>query len=331
MPSTKTFVAALLVTFSLGRASAQSRVIAKVDQREVQYSNSGHFDPVWSNNGLYGVDFNPSDEPILWRIRKDGWREDIRFSFSGGRQITLLGASGAPNGGMVVIGGALSDDGRGATFLSCIGPDHSTKTITRLSPFVPKAVTVAPDGTIWVVGWVRGANDVQEYNVLKRFDASGLLISTASLKARGPSWNLAGDATAWSILRASKDRVGWLTAGNEYLEFSLDGREVSRVNGPPGQIYHYEFWSSFVLSDANEVLVGFPTDSPRSGALKLWSLDRAKSSWSQVGGESLPGKAHLFGFDGDTVLASGTTTPPGVGPPQTIDRFSVSALNRASK
>ena len=137
--------------------------------------------------------------------------------------------------------------------------------------------------------------------------------------------------TEWSILRASKDRVGWLTAGNEYLEFSLDGNQINRLDGPPDRIYHYEFWASFVLSDANEVLVSFPVDSARSGTLKLWSLDRAKGGWAEVGGESLPGKVHLFGFNEDAILASGTTTPPGGSQVQTIDRLSLSAPNRASK
>jgi hypothetical protein len=331
MPSTKTLVAAMLITASLELASAQARVIAKLDHREVQYSNSGHFYPVWSGNGLLGVDYNPSDEPILWRIDKTGRVENIRFSFAGGHQITLLGASGAPNGGVVVIGGALSDDGRGATFLSVVAPDRSTKTITRVWPFVGKAITVSPDGVIWIVGWIRSDDGIQQYNVLKRFDPSGNLLSTVVLRVRGPSWNPAGDATASSILRASKDRVGWLTTGNEYLEFSLDGRETSRVNGPPGRISSYEGLASFALSDENEVLVGFPTDSAGSGALKLWSLDSTKNAWSQVGGESVPGKVHLFGFDGDTILASGTLTQPGLSPVKTIDRFSFSPVSRASK
>ncbi|MGA3185656.1 MAG: hypothetical protein ABSF22_00970, partial [Bryobacteraceae bacterium] len=148
------FIVGLLVIMA-GSAGGQVRVIAKLDQREVQYEWSGHFDPVWSGNGLLCANLNPSDEPILWRIDKDGSREDIRFSFTGGHNITILGAAGAQNGSIAIIGGALSDDGRGANFLSMIAPDHGSKTIIRISPFVPKAVTVAPDGVIWVVGFVR--------------------------------------------------------------------------------------------------------------------------------------------------------------------------------
>ena len=39
------------------------------------------------------------------------------------------------------------------------------------------------------------------------------------------------DTPDFSALKPSSDRVGWLTAGNEYIEFALDGRENVEVGG----------------------------------------------------------------------------------------------------
>ena len=320
----KLFVGTVLLIAGLEPTSAQSQVISKVSSQDVQFTNSGHFNPVWGDRGLYGVDLNPSDEPILWRVDRDGNREDLRFAFSGGRHITINGVAEAPDGGIVVIGGALSGDGRGATFLSCIAADHATKTITRLSPFVPWALTVAPDGVIWAVGFVRGSkiDTVEAFNVLERFDHNGKLLSTEALQVKGVPWGGGGDATAWSVLRASKDRVGWLTTGNEYIEFSLDGREISRVNGPPGRNDHDEIWASFVLSSTNTVLIGIPSNNTATAELRLWSLDRRQRSWIAVPGENLSGRTYLFGADGDAILASGSlTTLSGGTPVQAIVRY----------
>ena len=249
------------------------------------------------------------------------------FHFPGGRRITILGVAAAAGGSLAVIGFFYDADGRPVHFLSCIAKDHLTKTVTRLSPYLPSALTVAPDGVIWTVGWVEGSDgDVQQPNVMKRFDPSGKLLSTLPLQVRGIPRQSRGDVTAWSILRASKDRVAWLTSANQYLEFALDGSELARLNGPTGRMDRDMISASFVLSASNDALVSFATEGPDgSPALKIWSLDRSKSVWSSVEAAKPPTAFHLFGFDGDAVvIASGTIAASDGGRSPTIDRYSVS-------
>jgi hypothetical protein len=325
---TNILVAVLIIGASVGQVSAQARVFTKLDHKEAPYDLGGAFYPTWTSQGLFGAEFEltPSDAPVLWRIGKDGNRENIVFSFAGGRRITILGVACAMDGRLAVIGFSYDADGRPVHFLSFIAKDHITKTITRLSPYVPSALTVAPDGVVWTAGWVQGSEgDVKQPNVLKRFDPSGKLLSTSPLQVRGIAGQSRGDVTAWSILRTSKDRVAWLTVANQYLEFGLDGSELSRLNGPPGRMDRDMTSASFVLSAANDALVSFTTEAADgSSTVKIWSLDRAKNAWSSIGGEKPPSQLHLFGFDGDAVIASGTIPSRDAGMSPTIVRYSVS-------
>jgi hypothetical protein len=49
-------------------------------------------------------------------------------------------------------------------------------------------------------------------------------------KARAAAGN---EADSPSRLVSSNDRVGWMTNGSEYIEFSLDGTILQRFDGPP--------------------------------------------------------------------------------------------------
>jgi len=147
------------------------------------------------------------------------------------------------------------------------------------------------------VGWIRNGEAISQYNVLKRFDASGKLLATSAINAKG-NLSFQYEATEDSLLRSSKDRVGWLTRGNEYNRVGLDGRELGRFHAPTWSSPQ-SFETSFALGENNEVLVG-----TRDGdGLKLWSLDRDMHSWNPVelSGAKLSRYA-LLGFDGDGVV-----------------------------
>jgi hypothetical protein len=299
----------LLFIAASGRIVAQSRTIARQDQREARYVRQGLFDPVWSAQGLLGADSYPSDEPVIWCIDREGWREEIPFSFTGGRYMSILGISGAPNGSIVLIGTAYSNDGRSGAFLASISSDRKNIAVTRLFPYIPRAITVAPDGVIWTAGYARADEaSTPQYNLLKRFDPSGNVLSVLPVKVRGVPWSAAGDATSWSILRASKDRVGWFTPANQYVEFSLDGREIGRWDGPQDRNSTDYIFASFALSRENVALYSTNADQDKAhGKLILWTLDRTKNVWREIGGERISRWAHVFGFDSETPVLSEQT------------------------
>jgi hypothetical protein len=144
--------------------------------------------------------------------------------------MNLVDISASRAGEIAVIGSAYTSDGRGTTFVGRILADRQHQTITRVWPYCPMAVTFAADGTIWTIGHLKDdANTtIRAYSVLRRFDASGKMLGSTNV-------SLAERTTqGLSHLRSSPDRVGWLTHGLEYIEFSLDGNEIARYDGPEG-------------------------------------------------------------------------------------------------
>ena len=162
-------------------------------------------------------------------------------------------------------------------------------------------LTVAGDGIIWAVGWAKnedGPRLVVADNVVRRFDSSGKML--ASFVAHGRTRNADPDATAASYLMASRDRVGWLTNGCEYIEFSLDGTELGRFDGPAGlKIGQIE---GAALSDENDLVVG----KFGGGGFDILALDRRARAWVSVTlpKETIRGWSSVLGFDGTTLVAT---------------------------
>jgi len=77
------------------------------------------------------------------------------------------------------------------------------------------------------------------FNIIRRYDKTGILLSTLNVKNAicDPRLMGDGDADSASRLLASKDRVGWLTSGYEYIEFSLDGEIRDRLLGHTARDY----------------------------------------------------------------------------------------------
>ena len=293
------------------------RVLKRESERRVSFLNgSRFFMPSWQGRALLGMEINKVDEPVIVGVDQDGRTERIGFSIPGAGLIGILGLAGAGDGTIAAVGVAYDQDGQPASFLARIPPDRSRKLLVQLGLYVADAVTIAADGTMWTVGVVGGDKDVTEYNVLKRFDASGMVLATKAVRAQGTG-RRGRDATETSLLRSSKDRVGWLTNANEYIEFGLDGNELGRYPPPPGPPPTV-FTTTFALSENNTVIVGTPGDT----GVRVSLLNRKTRSWERVElpGAELPASANL-GFDGDKVVV----VDNGNGFDATIARYAFSA------
>ncbi len=256
---------------------------------------------------LTGIDVNKAAQVVLFAIPKDAPMERIRFEIPDAAYISVDEVAAAPGGGLAWSGACINADGQLGSYVAWTPSNRQAQSIVRTWPYVAHRLAVAPDNTIWTVGWVKDpeTNDVNmKYNILKRFDTSGNVLGTFAADGRpGPNSTLSGDATSASHLRASRDRIGWLTNGMEYFEFSLDGRGRNRFIGPPVAAPSAGTHLSLALSEDNQVLVG--VDEPVRGAKwSLWSLDREKRAWVpiQLIGAPHPGQGRLLGFDGPSVL-----------------------------
>jgi hypothetical protein len=214
-------------------------------------------------------------------------------------RINVVDMAAAANGEIAIIGSALGND-RGTTFLARISGDRKNEVVTRVWPYCAMAMTFAPDGTIWTIGHLKDEENtrVVALHVLRRFDPSGKLLGSATLDVRGNT------TEEGSYLRSSKDRVGWYTRDGEYIEFSLDGKEIARYDGPVG-VKERDIQGVAFSSEDDFVLARLANDKST-----LVMLDRQTRTWVPVSipPEFAPTYMRVYGFDGTTLVASHTNT-----------------------
>lgn len=292
----RTFVVlAVILATTLSSAQPQSsRKMTRTGEDQIVSRENALVHAHWRGPALVGIEENSLAEPLLYKMEKEGRYERIRFRIPGAGYIHLDEIAGGADGTIAVSGSANTTDGKAATFVSRIAPDGQHQTVTRVWPYCPRKVAVDQDGNIWTVGWVLNeAGYISEGNVLKRFDKSGRVLSSVSVQARS---RFRRDAVEYSNLGASADRVGWFTNANEYIEFSQDGREIFRIDGPPITGEHNIVSLSLALSDSNQVVVG----AYGRKQWDVWLLDREKRTWDpiELSDRKQPKWGRLLGFDG---------------------------------
>jgi hypothetical protein len=297
-----------IVVFAAGLAAGQVLYTRVSDRPEIRHD--GIASAIWNGHVLIGVEKNRTSAPIVWTLDGSSRKDETRFPIPDAATVNILSLAGAADGTITVAG--YTSGGKG--FIGIIPPGRGDNMIIRPEKYRPSVITIAPDGVIWTIGGDTDPDkpDKHWFNVLKRFSPSGKLLSSEALKVFGEP-NDPIDAATGSLLRSSRDRVGWLTTGKAgYLEYSLDGRETNRFPGPPvGK--SYPGVTNVALGDDFEVVAG-------GGAGKVWTLDRGKGVWNpaQFEGEPLQ-YAMVFGFEGDQVVMGGQSKNRGF----LLVRFSV--------
>jgi hypothetical protein len=261
--------------------------------------------PRWAGKYLVEVQDPESKSPVFNLTDSAGRIERVIFQLPDTVYIAALEYNLGTDGSIAALGRALNGKNGGASFIAWISPDRKHQTVVQSYPFVPETVAIAADGSIWSAGTLFD-DDKREaiaYNVIRRYDSQGNLL--ASVAVAGLKWlGNPARAAGYSQLQASRDRVGWFTSGDQYIEFSLDGKEIGRFEGPPGWgepgrdpnlIYWYD---RFALSTDNQAALGGMTRDHKS--LRVVTLDRRAQVWKQVSlmGEEAPDRVLLLGFDG---------------------------------
>jgi hypothetical protein len=254
--------------------------------------------PIWSGRALVGYDYNRTAAPIVYTIDQDGNREDIALNIPEAGLVMLHSIAGGADGAIAVSGSAFSSNAQGTTFILWISPNRKTQIVTRVSPYAPEKIVIAGDGTIWTVGtqYDDAVTKSVANNQLRHFDTSGRQLASFLVHPKSPSRKGMPPVT-YSRLVASADRIGWFTNGNQYIEFSLDGTELNRFEGPADLVEHPEYLQGVGLSADNELAIGVVTKP----GMKYFALDRQTRTWSAI----LPiGKrtTMLGGFDGNTLI-----------------------------
>jgi len=300
LASVASYVSFVGATFAQTPTQPAQRLFVREPDLETHFVSSEH--PRWEGAQLLGYSGRLSNSPHIYSISRTGKLEKTTLKLSDAARINIVDIAGSLAGEVAVVGSAYTNDERSTTFLARMSADLSKQTVTRLWPFCAVAVAFSPDGTLWAVGHLKDEANTRilSKHVLRRFDTSGRLVSSAVLQVRGD------EIEANSFLRSSSDRVGWLTRDGQYIKFGLDGREMGRYEGPPG-VAGIEFlqWMkiSFALTSDGEAVLG----RTNAKTAEMFVLQRQTKLWNQI---SLPSEAvaswsRIIGADGVTIVTNG--------------------------
>lgn len=313
-------IALLLFLVSVGVAEGQTAAPQLVSQGStqvppIQRGMAG----IWSQGAWIVLSDRFSDAPVFGFYGRSGEEiSRIQFTIPGASRINIYDNAFArgSDGTLAVIGSAYTDDNRGTTFLAALSPDGQRKTVVRLSPFYPNAVTVASDGTFWVAGhqWEEGKPNDRSQNLIRRYDRTGSLLGSFM------SWSTVSDAPhtlapdTMSILATYEGRVAWYSrVARSYIEFSLDGKVVRRVETP--EVDNGTMADLVACEDAVYLGLAVLGSDKRLPSWGIYELGRQKTEWKYIPQEGKWG--YLYGCDANR-LAS------------TTDQTKVSWLARAN-
>ncbi len=272
-------VAALCVAASPAPSQTISKLIWQEPDRPLYTNNSGFM--VSFNAGMVaGIEDRNSLAPLLYTLTLNNRKDKFPLQVPGGfSRITAI-AIGA-DGTLAAAGDALEPDGTPAAYIIRIGPQRNDVLTIPTFPFRADVIAIAPGGKIWAIGNDQCDNRPGQkwvHNVMKRYDRAGKLIGSHQIQVKSAP-DSSPDVTFWSSLRASSDRVVWMTGGHEYIEFSLDGSETFRINGPRRELPDV---ASLALSQDNVVVYGCRIGPRSPSTWGLWSLDRLARRWQLI-------------------------------------------------
>lgn len=292
----------------IGAESVRKYVAETFDHHVVRaiFDMTGTLPPHWAGRTLIGVQDNHSNGPLIYLIDKEGYRDQFSFAIRDAGIIYVHGLAVSSDRTVAIAGGAVSGDSRAGSFVALVSPDRKSQTVVRTWPYVPWEAVFVPDGSLWTVGYTFHDTEdrIVKPNIMAHFDRTGKLLASFPVSTKPRFGAERPAALQHSFLRTSLDRMAWFTNGLEYIEFSFDGSEIGRYDGP--QVRDLALaarWASFGLSDANEVFFSTILNDKR----ETWQLDRGKREWVPIQFEdsSLPAWSHLLGCDGETLVVTG--------------------------
>ena len=242
--------------------------------------------PKWSGGALVVVEETDVELPVIHVFGRDGTLlSSVRLAIPQANRIIPRAFAQASDGTLAVAGSAYTGDLRGAQYLAVVSGDGPRQHVIRMNPFGAFAIEIAPDGAIWMAGVERekGEELNPNHKMIRHFNASRELLGAYIPRSSLPSNDLESPVED-SFLVSSRDRIGWYSnLARIYIEFSLDGRVLTRVAGVP--VEEPDRVTGFGLCDDGGVFasaVVFAPGAKRPDRLEVYALNRGHGSWELV-------------------------------------------------
>lgn len=254
--------------------------------------------PSWSGGGFITLDQPAAAMTVASATSPDS----MAYIFAGGISTTLaikipgtvftqnLGIARGSDGTIAVCGAAKDAEGHAFPYLAIFAPGAQEPIVIRTEPYVPEAVTILGDGTIWTKGasvkdahglWVPDKTSTN--GILSHYSRAGSVLGSALPQS---GFAKMGQIVDKGLLASAADRVGWRqcteygvgaqASGGSYFEIMADGA-VSKTPLPP--LNAGEAIQAMAITDSGRVLL---TKTLHHNNAQLYSLDRALGVWRKV-------------------------------------------------
>jgi hypothetical protein len=250
--------------------------------------------PVWDSGYLVFrilESANPAQPNVMLYDHAGEKTTEAHIWFSDASRVVLIDAHATPGAGILASGYADRTDGATAFFIAETSPDGRVGNVIRTNPFVPAQTCLAPDGTVWVRGHDRDAEDAQDdYMMLRQYSfAKGLLRAFLARKEfdrsiafnKPDSFMVCGSSSALIYSGASHEllRVGTAQPGKTSLEhWAVD----------PGAIAGLRF-TGFSVTRSGHVYASLERSTPNRrdllGPVRIGARERLSEASAMVAGE----------------------------------------------
>jgi hypothetical protein len=293
---------------SFGQVKTTS-ALAHVGSMKIPFAMPGNAFALWQRGSFVYVTGRFSASPVFQFLDRDGHvTSTFTFSIPKASLINLYDNSVAlgQDGSLAITGTAYLDDSREGMFLAWVSPDRREQTIIRISPFFPKAVTLASDGTIWLAGDETKPNhQAQDYtqHLLRHYDKTGKLLGSFLTWADFQTDSPYIAPTLGSTLLPLEDGIGWYSfRSKSYVELSSDGSVVRRLKTGPHSSHDLVEATACADGDIYASTRIPATNNPTESNWGIYTLDPTKGTWTvQPTGDKW---GRLFGCDGTRLVTT---------------------------
>jgi hypothetical protein len=263
----------------------------------------------WSHGAYVFMDEVAGQPPVFYTLDRNGtWTDTAHFVNPEPTQFSAFSYDREADGTIVFSGQTSTAPRAESPFLAWTSADGHTQRMIRTGPYFPYRVSVAPDGTIWTLGYemvnLEPKNPAvnKEAHVLRHFDRAGNMIGSAFPQSQFDDNQRR--RLSDGLLVAAPDRLGWYgpREGNAtYTEISLATMTMKDYSGTSGSPSRFAHGLAITDSGVASVCVDRASAEVRTNYI----LDRATSRWLPVSVPLMGGFKFtpiLIGSDGDSLV-----------------------------
>ena len=285
------FLFSCLVVSNLCGANADAPGVHLVRQAGNDHINAldeqFHRRMKWSHGGYLVMDRIGGQPPVFYSLDRDGnWNNTAQVQNPEPAQFYVYSYDRQSNGTIVFSGATETAPRVLFPFLAWTSADGKSQRLLHSDHYFPYQVAVAPDDTIWTLGYEMlnlNHNDPavnKEAHVLRHFDSAGNLIGSALPQSQLNRYQLFCVTTG--RLAAARDRLGWYGSRETkavYTEISVDTMNMREYPGVPSNS-KYPFTEGVAVTNNGVAAVSIQDQS--AGVRTNYVLDRASSKWVPV-------------------------------------------------